>query len=87
MDKYFHELPQTDVDALIKGHKTWGDIMAEYKQPDWCGYPEALGGEFGCWSLVDIRNGGLRTMICPAFCKDCECFLPDPGIQSSRDTR
>lgn len=72
---FFHELSQSKVDELVNSHKTWGDIMEEFKQPEWCSYHNALEGELGCWSLVDIRQGGLREKISPEFCKDCDCFI------------
>lgn len=72
--KYWHQLSQEEIDGLVSSGKTWGEIMAEYKQPDWCSYPEALRGEMGCWSLIDFRVDGLRTKISNEFCKDCECY-------------
>jgi len=47
--RYFHELEQKEVDALIADKKTIGYIMETYKQPDWCKYPNALEGKMGCW--------------------------------------
>ena len=74
--RYFHELSQEEVDKLIADKKNWGDIMQEYKQPDWCNYPNALEGTMGCWSLVDLSKDGLRTKISKDFCKGCdECSL------------
>lgn len=74
--RYFHELSQEEVDKLIADKKNWGDIMREYKQPDWCNYPNALEGTTGCWSLIDLSKDGLRTKISKEFCKGCdECSL------------
>ena len=74
--RYFHELSQEEVDKLIADKKSWGDIMREYKQPDWCNYPNALEGTMGCWSLVDLSKEGLRTEISKDFCKGCdECSM------------
>lgn len=74
--RYFHELSQEEVDKLIADKKNWGDIMREYKQPDWCNYPNTLEGTMGCWSLVDLSKDGLRTKISKDFCKGCdECSL------------
>lgn len=74
--RYFHELSQEEVDKLIADKKNWDDIMQEYKQPDWCNYPNALEGFMGCWSLVDLSKDGLRTKISKDFCKGCEeCSL------------
>ena len=72
--KYWHELSQEEVDALVSSGKTWGDIMQEYQQPAWCGYLDALAGQVGCWSLVDYVKGGGRERISLDFCKGCECF-------------
>jgi len=73
---YFHELEQTEIDALIDDKKTIGYIMETYKQPDWCKYPNALKGQMGCWSLMDLSKDGLRTKISKDFCKGCdECSL------------
>lgn len=75
-NRYFHELEQKEVDALIADKKTIGYIMETYKQPDWCNYPNALDGQMGCWSLMDLSKVGLRTKISKEFCKGCdECSL------------
>jgi hypothetical protein len=71
---YFHELKQTDIDTLINEKKTVGYIVENYKQPDWCNYPNALEGRMGCWSLMDLSKEGLRTKISKSFCKSCDCF-------------
>ena len=73
-NRYFHELEQKEVDALIADKKTIGYIMETYKQPDWCNYPEALSMTMGCWSLCDLKKDGLRTKISKEFCKGCDCF-------------
>lgn len=46
--------------------------MERYQQPTWCGYPGALEGQMGCWSLMDLK--GLRTDICKEFCNTCPEF-------------
>lgn len=71
---YFHEAPQSDIDRLIAEHRTWGDIMRLYKQPDWCSCPNALESQMGCWSLVDIHPNGLRDKISEDYCKSCPEF-------------
>ena len=71
-NRYFHELEQKEVDALIADKKTIGYIMETYKQPDWCKYPNALEGQMGCWSLMDLSKDGLRTKISKDFCKGCD---------------
>jgi hypothetical protein len=75
-NRYFHELEQKEVDALIADKKTIGYILETYKQPDWCKYPNALAGKMGCWSLINLTKDGLRTKISRDFCKGCdECSL------------
>jgi len=72
--KYFHELSQQEIDTLI-ADKTVGYILENYKQPDWCGYPQALSMAMGgCWSLCDLQKDGSRTKISIDFCKDCDMF-------------
>lgn len=67
----WHEKTPQERDAIIKerGLKTIGDVMANFDQPDWCDYPEALSGPMGCWSLLDPSITIMRD-----YCKDCECF-------------
>lgn len=72
--RYFHEIPQEEVDGLIADKKTWNYVIREYRQPEWCVYPEALEGQVGCLSLVDLKKNGLRTKISREFCKTCEFF-------------
>lgn len=69
--EYYHELPQSEIEKLIVDKKTYQFIIDNYKQPDWCKYPEALNGSKGCWSLVDYS---LRTKISKEFCKNCDMF-------------
>lgn len=63
--KYFHEIPNEEWDSMVKEHKTWEDVKATHKQPDWCNYPEALDGIMGCWSLTE------RFVKSEEFCKTC----------------
>jgi hypothetical protein len=72
--RYFHELEQTEIDALIANKKTVGYILENYSQPNWCELPEALSMNFGCWSLCDLSENGSRTKICKEFCKKCNYF-------------
>jgi hypothetical protein len=76
--KYFHEINQSEVDQLIADKKTVDYIQKNYKQPDWCNYPNALSMDMGCWSLCDIRKDGLRTKISQEFCNTCDCFKSKP---------
>jgi hypothetical protein len=70
--KYWHQLSQEEIADILSSGKTWGQISEEYLQPDWCGEYQPLMGEFGCWSLLDLSEGGSRTMISPDFCKNCD---------------
>ena len=71
---YFHELPQEDVDKLITEKRTVKYVVDNYKQPDWCSYPEALSMTMGCWSLCDLQKEGLRTKISKDFCSTCDSY-------------
>jgi hypothetical protein len=72
--KYFHEIPQSEVDSLISDKKTISYLLENYLQPDWCNYPDALSMTMGCFSLCDLKKDGLRTKISKDFCKNCPCF-------------
>ena len=74
---YFHELPQEEIDKLVAEQKTVQYIVDNFKQPKWCGMPEALNFYTGCWSLNEMGKNSRRKEICEDFCKDCDCFL-DP---------
>lgn len=71
--KYWHEIPQEEVEQRIAEKRTNQYIMDNYAQPDWCNYPDALNGIMGCWALVDNAPGGTRAKISHEFCKNCEC--------------
>jgi len=73
MKKYWHKLNNAQ-QKRVKERKnyTLGEFMKDYSQPDWCEYPNALEGEFGCWSLF------YGTAHSEKFCKKCECYkLPE----------
>lgn len=74
MKKYFHELPQSEIENLIADNKTIEYLVENYKQPDWCCYMEALSINSGCWSLTDLRKDGFRTKISREHCKECDYF-------------
>lgn len=71
MKSYFHELADDQYEKLKKSGATWGDVMRDYLQPDWCEYPDALEGFMGCWSLIK------RKAVSKNYCKDCDCFRDD----------
>jgi len=68
---FYHELPQSTIDKLIEDGKTYKYIADNYRQPEWCRYPNALLGQVGCWSLF-----GMRTKISREFCEKCDCHEP-----------
>lgn len=72
--KYWHELSQEEIDKIISDSVTNRFVVENYKQPDWCTYPEALMGVMGCWSLTDNSTDGLRTKISHDYCTGCPCY-------------
>ena len=68
MKKYWHKLSKEEQQKLIEGGLTVEELMERFKQPDWCTYINALGGNLGCWSLVwgDIHSED--------DCKNCDCY-------------
>jgi hypothetical protein len=70
--RYFHTLADSTVRRLIRQKVTYGELKERYKQPAWCTYPDALEGEMGCWSLMDLF--GTRHEISREYCKNCDCF-------------
>ena len=71
MKPYFHELTDEQYEELKTSGATWGDVLRDYSQPDWCEYPGALDGVMGCWSLIS------RKPVSSEYCKDCDCFRND----------
>lgn len=69
--KYFHEISDEEYKRLVEEKKTYGYLYENYKQPSWCSYPNALGGSFGCWSLMGVAT---RKEISEEKCKNCDCF-------------
>lgn len=73
--RYWHELPQEEVDQVLNSELTFGEIEGKYKPPIWCNYgPDVLHPLWGCWSLTDNQPNGLRTCISETYCKNCEMF-------------
>lgn len=67
--KYWHELSKDERNQLYDKHITVGEIMENYKQPNWCKCPDALGIKRGCWSLMFCSE-----MINEEFCKSCDGY-------------
>lgn len=78
--KYFHEIPQEEINNLIQKNRTYKYLAENYLQPSWCTYPEALDPELGCWSLMDFTPEGIRNKISEDYCRLCENFKnPEDG--------
>ena len=66
---FFHRFNKYDQEHILEqgafNKMTYKQFMKKYRQPSWCGYPEALCGIMGCWSLMD----------CLIHCEDdcCSC--------------
>ena len=73
--RYFHTLADSTIRKLISHHITWGEIMERYEQPDWCGYPNALEGLMGCWSLTSLFK--YRHEISREYCVGCNCYIEE----------
>lgn len=65
--KYWHTLNVGAQKALTHSKMKVGRFMKNYRQPDWCKEPRALGGGMGCWSL--IIPGRIRK---PEDCGKCD---------------
>jgi hypothetical protein len=65
---FFHRLSMKKKKELFASKMTVGELMKQYRQPTWCGYPEALGGAMGCWSLVSATIN-----VSKQFCITCDC--------------
>lgn len=74
MKRYWHKLANSTVNNMFNRGATWGEVMERYKQPDWCGYPDALEGDMGCWSLVFPST---RRQISREYCKTCDRYIGD----------
>ena len=70
--KFWHRLPKKEVDKLYNDGATIGYVQKNYRQPRWCGYPDALHPAMGCWSLSEHET---RTKISHKYCKGCDCYI------------
>jgi len=69
MKKYFHELTRAEFKLLCDSGITWAQCAKDYPQPEWCGYPDAVQGAMGCWSLMDFMVTGRK------YCKTCNLYI------------
>lgn len=53
-------------EIISNGEITWEQFADRYDQPEWCNYPDALHGMFGCWSLLFKRRERAED------CRNCE---------------
>ena len=67
--KPFHGLIEAEFKEICKGKMTWAECAKRYPQPKWCGYPDAVCGVMGCWSLMSFM---VTDESC---CKNCDCYL------------
>ena len=71
--KYFHELSEIEIIELkLKKGYNFGNLNNDYKQPDWCEYPDALID--GCWTLLAPIKYDQANRITKEFCSTCDCF-------------
>ena len=70
--KYWHELTIEQKEFLRKKKVKIGWLIKNLRQPDWCAYPNALGGQVGCWSLMDDN-----VIIDKKLCKSCDHFIKE----------
>jgi len=66
-ERYFHKLTPEQRSELERKNVLIQDLLDHFKQPDWCGYPNALSGLFGCWALHR-----KDTEINQNYCKGCD---------------
>lgn len=68
---FWHRLSKYDqeyiLNKLVHSKVTYKQFMKRYRQPDWCGYPEALCGLMGCWGLM---GGSIHR---EDDCCNCDC--------------
>ena len=68
MSKNWHELSENEQKAVKQRTPyTIAEFMAEYSQPNWCQYTDALCANLGCWALF---YGNVHS---ENDCSDCEC--------------
>lgn len=70
----FHEIDALQFSAMKALGMSFGELVKNYRQPEWCAYPGALEGLSGCWSLV------YRHIRCRGDCGDCDLADRPDGI-------
>lgn len=69
MIKFFHQLSRDEVQSLRDKKLTWAEVAKDYPQPVWCGYPNAVYGIMGCWSLMGLMVTGRN------YCRRCAFYI------------
>lgn len=76
---FYHELTKLALEKLKTSNMTIGKLREHYRQPEWCGYPDALSQMMGCWSLCFPpewhKNGRRRNPITRERCGKCEFYI------------
>ena len=68
--KYWHRLSRKEKRYILNSGLSGKEFLNQYNQPSWCGYPEALAGLMGCWSLmVSLTN------VTKQYCKNCDYYI------------
>lgn len=76
---FWHVLsPTRQREEMDRPGRKVGGFMASFRQPKWCGYPGALEGSMGCWSLM--TPGRIRSF---ADCEGCELRGDTPRKRGS----
>jgi hypothetical protein len=69
--RYWHEIDAKEQGNILNhSGMTVGDFLKRFRQPDWCNYPDALGGAMGCWNL--LMPGAVRDIKACEGCEECE---------------
>lgn len=71
MIKSFHKLTQIEYEQLIDCHLSYVEMDKLYPQPDWCTYPRATWGMYGCWRLVSLLVRSIEDCMDCEFCNGC----------------
>ena len=62
--RFFHELKDAEFEDAARDRLKY----SQFRQPEWCGYPNALDFYFGCWSLTG------RLVKNEDYCRNCGAY-------------
>ena len=71
---YWHELTDAQIRQLMEDKLSISDIKNTYSPPEWCDDANALNGQFGCWSLMDLYE--RRHLVSEDYCCICIAYKP-----------